>query len=197
VLNSIQYRVKTRLQTGVFHLFDVVKSQSAGRKCEPVMGICLHQCLIFSPTLPPTKGNMRDVSGMALCPALEVVATDDWWALARSLQYEEAPEQLHQWPHPLEHLAEVDQDGHQHNGVGREVLQLEPIILQQREEEGGQHDTSPARAYVAKKTKSPSLMLASDAAPCFSLGTIPGAYHPISRRRRAGEPIVLNRKGGS
>jgi predicted polyphosphate/ATP-dependent NAD kinase len=35
------------------------------------------------------------------------------------------------------HLTEVDEDGHQSDGVGREVLQLEPIVLQQCEEEGG------------------------------------------------------------
>jgi hypothetical protein len=32
----------------------------------------------------------------------------------------------------------MDEDDHQRDRVGREVLQLEPIILQQREEEGGQ-----------------------------------------------------------
>jgi hypothetical protein len=30
---------------------------------------------------------------------------------------------------PHEHLTEVDEVGHQRDGVGREVLQLEPIIL--------------------------------------------------------------------
>jgi hypothetical protein len=58
-------------------------------------------------------------------------------------------------------------------------------------------DTSLARAYTAKKTKSPGLMLASDVTPCFSLGARLGAYRPISHRRLAKEPVVLNRKGGS
>jgi hypothetical protein len=57
--------------------------------------------------------------------------------------------------------------------------------------------TSLARAYATKKIKSPSLMLASDTAPCFSLGARPGTCHPISCRRLAREPIVLNREGGS
>jgi hypothetical protein len=39
--------------------------------------------------------------------------------------------------------------------------------------------------------------LASDVAPCFSLGVRPSAYHPISRRRLAREPVVLNHEGGS
>jgi hypothetical protein len=75
---------------------------------------------------------------VARCPALEVVATDERRAWARSLQHEEALEQPHRWPHPHVHLTEVDEDGHQSDGVGREMLQLEPVVLQQREEEGGQ-----------------------------------------------------------
>jgi hypothetical protein len=89
------------------------------------MGVRLHQRPIFSPALPPVRGNERNVTGMAMCPTLEVVAVDECQALTRSLQYEEASEQPHRWPHPHEHLTEVDEDGHQHNRVGREVLQLE------------------------------------------------------------------------
>jgi hypothetical protein len=59
------------------------------------------------------------------------------------------------------------------------------------------NDTSSAKAYAAKKMKSPSLMLASDVTPCFSLGARPGARHPISRHRMAREPVVLNREGGN
>jgi hypothetical protein len=77
------------------------------------------------------------------------------------------------------------------------VLQLEPVVFQQREKEGGQRSTSPAGVYAAKKMKSPGLMLASDAAPFFSLDARSGACHPISCRRLAKEPIVLNREGGS
>jgi hypothetical protein len=32
----------------------------------------------------------------------------------------------------------MDEDDHQSDGVGRKMLQLEPIVLQQREEDGGQ-----------------------------------------------------------
>jgi hypothetical protein len=80
---------------------------------------------------------------MALCLALEVVVVNEWWVLARILHYEEALEQPHRWSHPYEHLAEVDEDGHHHDGVGRKVLQLEFIILQQHEEEGGQRRHQP------------------------------------------------------
>jgi hypothetical protein len=57
--------------------------------------------------------------------------------------------------------------------------------------------TNPARAYAAKKTKSPNLMLTSDVTPCFSLGARPDTCHPINRHRLAREPVILNRKGGS
>jgi hypothetical protein len=49
----------------------------------------------------------------------------------------------------------VDEDGHQRNGVGGEVLQLEPIILQQREEEGGQRWHQPSQGVRRKEDKVP------------------------------------------
>jgi hypothetical protein len=66
--------------------------------------------------------------------------------------------------------------------------------VRKKEDNGG---TCPARAYATKKMKSPGLMLASDAAPFFSLEAGPSACHPISRHRLAREPVVLNREGGS
>jgi hypothetical protein len=66
--------------------------------------------------------------------------------------------------------------------------------VRKEEDSGG---TSPARAYAGKKAMSPGLMLASDAAPLFILHARLGACHPISRRRLAREPVVLNREGGS
>jgi hypothetical protein len=35
---------------------------------------------------------MCNVTNMALCPALEVVVTDEWRVLAHSHQYKEVPE---------------------------------------------------------------------------------------------------------
>jgi hypothetical protein len=93
------------------------------------VGIRLHQCPVVSPALPPAWGDKCDVPGVALCLALEVVATEEWQVLARSLYYKEASEQPHQWPHPHKHLTEMDEDGRQRDGVGRKVLQLEPVIL--------------------------------------------------------------------
>jgi hypothetical protein len=70
---------------------------------------------------------------------------------AHNLHFEEAPEQPHRWPHPHEHLTEVDEDSHQCDGVGGKVLQLEPIILQQREEEGGQWQHQPSQGVHCKE----------------------------------------------
>jgi hypothetical protein len=66
--------------------------------------------------------------------------------------------------------------------------------VRKKEDDDG---TSKARAYTAKKTKSPGFMLASDVTPFFNLDARLGACHPISNRRLAREPIVLNREGGS
>jgi hypothetical protein len=92
VLDPVQHGVEARLQFGVFHPLDAVEGRSADGKCEPVVDVRLYQCPIFSPMLTPARGNGRDVAGMALCPTLEVVAADEWWALACGLQYEKAPE---------------------------------------------------------------------------------------------------------
>jgi hypothetical protein len=82
----------------------------------------LHQCPVFSPLFPPARGNGRDVAGMAQCLALDVGATNERRAWSHSLEHEQALEQPHRWPHPHVHLAEVDEGGHQSNGVGREML---------------------------------------------------------------------------
>jgi hypothetical protein len=66
--------------------------------------------------------------------------------------------------------------------------------VRKREDSGG---TSPARAYTEKKMKSPGSILASNAIPCFSLGSRLGACHPISCHRLAREPVILNHEGGS
>jgi hypothetical protein len=53
-------------------------------------------------------------------------------------------EQADIWPHANEHITEVDEDHQQNEGVWRQVLQLEPVELQQREEEGGQQRHHPS-----------------------------------------------------
>jgi hypothetical protein len=46
--------------------------------------------------------------------------------------------------HPHEHLTEVDKDGHLEDGVGREVLKMEPELLQQQQEERRDRQRRPA-----------------------------------------------------
>jgi hypothetical protein len=45
--------------------------------------------------------------------------------------------------HPHEHLAEVDEDGHLEDGVGHEVLKLEPELLQQQQEKRRDRQRQP------------------------------------------------------
>jgi hypothetical protein len=92
---------------------------------------------------------------MARCLVLEVVTTDERWVCARSLQHEEALEHLHQWLYPHIQLTEVDEDGHQSDGLGRKMLQLEPVVLQQREEEGGQWWHQPRQGVCREEDKVP------------------------------------------
>jgi hypothetical protein len=61
------------------------------------------------------------------------------------LHYEEAPEQSYRRPHPHKHLAEVNEDRHQCDGVGGKVLQLEPIKLQHHEEKRRQRRHQPGQ----------------------------------------------------
>jgi hypothetical protein len=77
------------------------------------------------------------------------------------------------------------------------MLQLEPIVLQQREEEGGQWWHQPRQSVRREEDEVPGLMLASDVAPLFTLHVRPGTYDAISHHRLAREPVVLNREGGS
>jgi hypothetical protein len=75
----------------VFHSLSAVKGWRGDRECEPVVDIHLHQCPVVPPALPPAWGNKRDETGVALCPALHVVAVDEQRVLARNLHYKEAP----------------------------------------------------------------------------------------------------------
>jgi hypothetical protein len=60
-------------------------------------------------------------------------------------------EQAHRWPHADEHLIEVDEDSHQREGVQRQVLKLEAVVLQQREEEGGRWERVPSKGIRCKE----------------------------------------------
>jgi hypothetical protein len=55
------------------------------------------------------------------------------------------PEQAHQWSCTHEHFTEVGENHHQHDDVRRQVVKLEIIVLQQREEEGGHQESEPGQ----------------------------------------------------
>jgi hypothetical protein len=65
-------------------------------------------------------------------------------SLPRFDQHEEMAEEGSAGGHPHEHLAEVDEDGHLEDGVGGEVLKLEPKLLQQQQEERRDRQSQPA-----------------------------------------------------
>jgi hypothetical protein len=108
---------------------------------------------------------------------LEVVTADERRACARSLRHEEALEQPHQWPYPHIHLAEVDEDGHQSDGVGRKMLQLEPVVLQQREE-GGQRRHQPHQGVRREEDEVPRPHVGQRRGPALHLARETGRLPP-------------------
>ena len=58
-------------------------------------------------------------------------------AIGQPNQDEEVAEEDDAGPHPHEHLAQVDEDGRQEDGVWREMLKLEAEIFQQQQKERG------------------------------------------------------------
>jgi hypothetical protein len=65
-------------------------------------------------------------------------------SLPRFDQHKEMAEEGSVGGHPHEHLTEVDEDDRLEDGVGREVLKLEPELLQQQQEERRDQQCQPA-----------------------------------------------------
>jgi hypothetical protein len=63
--------------------------------------------------------------------------------LPRFDQHEEMAKEGSAGGHPHEHLAEVGKDGRLEDGMGGEVLKLEPKLLQQQQEEGRDRQRQP------------------------------------------------------
>jgi hypothetical protein len=97
-------------------------------------------------------------------------------ALPRPHQHEEVAEEGSTGPHPHEHLAEVDEDGHLEDGVGRKVLELESELLQQQQEERRDRQRQPAGEVGDKEHKLPG----GEVTEGISAGP-----DPPSERRRA------------
>jgi hypothetical protein len=77
-------------------------------------------------------------------------------SLPRLHQHEEMAEEGDAGGHPHEHLAEVDEDGHLEDGVGRELLKLEPELLQQQQEERRDRQRQPAGEVGDEEHELPS-----------------------------------------
>jgi hypothetical protein len=75
---------------------------------------------------------------------MEVVGAEVVLSLPRLHQHEEMAEEGGAGGHPHEHFAEVDEDGRLEDGVVREVLKLEPELLQQQQEERRDRQRQPA-----------------------------------------------------
>jgi hypothetical protein len=67
------------------------------------------------------------------------------WTPPRESQCEEEPEQAHRRSDAHEHLAKVGKDCHQGDGKRRLVVELETLVLQQCEEEGGHRERKPGQ----------------------------------------------------
>jgi hypothetical protein len=77
-------------------------------------------------------------------------------ALPRPHQHEELAEKGSASHHSHKHLTEVDKDGHLENGVGCEVLELKPELLQQQQEEQRNRQRQPAEEIGNKEHELPS-----------------------------------------
>jgi hypothetical protein len=83
---------------------------------------------------------------------LEVKATDGPHVAPSGAQHMVELKEVHRWPHDNVHYAEMHKDNHQGDGVWRQVLQLESIHLQQREEEGGEWEYQPRKGHRRRST---------------------------------------------
>jgi hypothetical protein len=77
-------------------------------------------------------------------------------ALPRSHQHEKLAEKGGASRHSHKHLTKVDKDGHLENGVGCEVLELKPELLQQQQEERRNRQRQPAEEIGNEEHKLPS-----------------------------------------
>jgi hypothetical protein len=123
-------------------------------------------------------------------------------SLPRLDQHEEIAEERSAGGHPHEHLAEVDEDGRLEDGVGREVLKLEPELLQQQQEERQDRQSQPAGDVGDEQNKLPEgeITEGSDAGadPCSVRWRAPPkqAAHQVERRLRLEAVGVTERSHG-
>jgi hypothetical protein len=76
-------------------------------------------------------------------------------SLPRLHQHKEMAEEGGAGGHPHEHLTEVDEDGRLKDGVGREVLKLEPKLLQQQQEDRRDRQRQPVGEVLNEQHELP------------------------------------------
>jgi hypothetical protein len=113
----------------------LVECWSVARQGEAIVGLGAGDHPVGVPVFPPHAAEGRDVGAGRVRPRLEVVGAEVVLSLPRLHQHEEMAEEGGAGGHPHEHLAEVDEDDRLEDRVGREVLKLEPKLLQQQQEE--------------------------------------------------------------
>jgi hypothetical protein len=108
-------------------------------------------------------------------------------SLPRLLQDKEMVEERGAGGHPHEHLAEVNEDGCLEDGVGREVLKLEPELLQQQQKERRDRQRQPTGEVGDEQHELPGGEIAK--------GSGTGALHPSRWRTRLSAPSDWKRLG--
>jgi hypothetical protein len=104
---------------------------------------------------------------------------------------------------PHEHLYEVDEDRHKQDGVGGEVLQLKPELLQEQKEEGGDRRGYPAGHVRVEEDEFPHDQVVEGTRTCpdlpskFRRGPTQEAAHRVELllTRMRGEGPCGSRKG--
>jgi hypothetical protein len=114
------------------------------RQDEAVVGLGAGDHPVAALVFPPCAAEGGDVGYGRIRPRLKVVGSKMVPSLPRLDQHEEVAEEGSTGGHRYEHLAEVDEDGCLEDGVGREVLKLEPELLQQQQEERRDRQRQPA-----------------------------------------------------
>jgi hypothetical protein len=107
------------------------------------------------PVLLLGAGEGADVGAGRRLPELEVVGGDLAPAPSRPDQGIKMPEDGGAGADPHEHLHEVGEDRHEEDGVGGEVLELKPELLQEQEEEGGHRRHQPAHGVRVEEDEFP------------------------------------------
>ena len=155
VLDPIQHWVELRWQLRLSLPAVAVEEGLPGRQLKAVVGVGHGHDPVGAPVLPLGAGEGTDVGAGHPVPQLEVVGADDAPTPPKPDEGIIMPEDGDAGADPHEHLHEVDEDRHQEDGVGGEVLQLKPELLQQQEEEGGDRGHQPAADEGVEEDKLP------------------------------------------